>query len=478
MSHPYKSDPMEHQVVGLRRAWRKRSFALFWEMGTGKTFTTVNLAAARYNKDQIDSLLIICPTPIKLVWESEFEKWCPVEYEMHVLQSGKKNHEDMVYFTAKETDALKVVVVGVEALSQGKAANLCHVFCKMHTPMAVCDESSRLKNAQAGRTKRAIEIGAECEFRMILTGTPVTQGIHDLYGQFAFLNPAIIGCKSFFQFRNRYCVMGGFEQRSIVGYQHTEELMGRVSPYVDIVKKEDVLDLPPKTYEKITVEPSPAQLDLIKQLKDVFEAEHGGETLIAETILERLTRFQQIIGGNFPFQVEDGKYDTKPIEGKNPKLNALYEVLEDLPIETKVIIWARFVPEIETIRNLILETFGKPSVVTFYGKDTDDQRKENVVEFMEGRARFMISNPQLGGMGQTWTAATVVIYFSNSFSYEDRRQSEDRAHRKGQEHAVTYLDIEANHAYDKMILSAIKQKGGMARYVDEKIYANQEATEG
>ena len=81
----------------------------------------------------------------------------------------------------------------------------------------------------------------------------------------------------------------------------------------------------------------------------------------------------------------------------------------------------------------------------------------------------MFSSPQLGGMGQTWTAATVVIYYSNSFSYEDRMQSEDRAHRKGQEHPVLYIDIEANHRYDKMILSAIRTKQDLAQFVDKEL---------
>ena len=78
--------------------------------------------------------------------------------------------------------------------------------------------------------------------------------------------------------------------------------------------------------------------------------------------------------------------------------------------------------------------------------NTDDERKSAVKEFQEGSARFMISNQSLGGMGQTWTAASVEIYYSNSFSYEDRMQSEDRAHRRGSEihESITIVDIEAN----------------------------------
>jgi SNF2 family DNA or RNA helicase len=471
--HEYKCPPMDHQVNALRRAWKLGYFALFHEMGTGKTFTAINLAAARYNKNQIEGLVVICPTAIKLVWESELEKFCPVDYECVVLTADKKSKEEAIYLTTKKTEKLKVLVIGVEALSQGAAGSIGENFAKLNRVMTVCDESSRLKNANAGRTKRAITIASESLYRMLMTGTPITQGIEDLYGQFQFLNPKIIGCKSFFQFRNRYCVLGGFENKKIIGYQNTNELMERIAPYIDIVKKEEVLDLPPKVYERRIVDPTPHQKKLIESLKDTFEAQQGDEYLVTETILERLTRFQQIIGGNFPFNTEDGGYDVKPIEGKNPKLEALMDVLDEVSNDVKVIIWARFRPEARLISTTLREKYGDDIVVTFTGSDDLDDRRAAVTSFQTGNARFMISNPQLGGMGQTWTAATLVIYYSNSFSYEDRTQSEDRAHRKGQENKVTYIDIEANHRYDKMILAAIGVKGGVARYVEEQISHNQ-----
>jgi SNF2 family DNA or RNA helicase len=473
VAHEYAVTPMDHQVSGLRRAWKKTEFALFWEMGTGKTFTAINLAIGRYQKQQIDSLIVICPTPIKLVWEAELEKFCMTPYACHVLSAGKSSAEQLIYFTSHKYDALKVVIVGVEALSQGNAHTLVLNYARLNKCMVVADESSRLKNADAERTKRAIKIASECYFRMIMTGTPVTQGIHDLYGQFQFLNPKIIGCKSYFQFRNMYCVMGGFEGRNIIGYQNTDDLMKRVSQFIDVVKKEDVLDLPPKVYERIIVEPTKQQLKAIESLKDTFEAQQEDKWLITETILERLTRFQQIIGGNFPFNEEEGGYGITALEGPNPKMDAVMNLIEELPYDSKVIIWARFVPEIELIRNSISKMFPN-QVVTFYGKDDDVQRKNSVQQFQDGNARFIVSNPQLGGMGQTWTAANTVIYYSNSFSYEDRKQSEDRAHRKGQTKSVTYIDVEVNHRYDKMILSAIRNKGDVAKFVDEKIAENQE----
>jgi SNF2 family DNA or RNA helicase len=464
--HSFISPPMNHQLIGLRKAWKKKEYALFWEMGTGKTFTAINLAAARFNADQIDSLLVVCPTPIKSVWKSEILKWSPIPASVDVIEAGRKA------LSLGEPSKLEVLVVGVESLSNGKASKLASEFVATRNPMIVCDESSKLKNPNATRTKKAVQLANQCEYKIIMTGTPITQGMEDLYSQFLFLDRNIIGVKNYFMFKRTYCIMGGFEGRKILGYMNEDELLARLAPFTDVVKKADVLDLPEKVYERVSVEPTKEQLALIKALKEKFEAEQGGEVLSVRTILERLTRFQQILGGNFPYAELDSRgervYRTSPVEGKNPKLEALMDLIQGISHETKVIIWARFVPEIEAIKEQ-LDSYAPGKVRTFYGKDTADERNQTTEDFQNGEVRFIVANPSVGGMGQTWTAATLVIYFSNSFSYENRMQSEDRVHRKGQYKSVTYVDIEMAHEYDSMVLSAIKHKGGVAKYIDSNM---------
>jgi SNF2 family DNA or RNA helicase len=79
----------------------------------------------------------------------------------------------------------------------------------------------------------------------------------------------------------------------------------------------------------------------------------------------------------------------------------------------------------------------------------------------------------MGGIGLTLTAASYVIYYSNSFSLEDRLQSEDRAHRKGQTKSVTYIDIMMDHIIDKQIVTALKNKKSVADFVEQSIVRNQ-----
>lgn len=466
----FKVPPMGHQLVALRRAHPAREFALFHEMGTGKTYTAINLAAARYRRGQIDALVVICPTPIKNVWELELEKFCPIDYSVWVFESGDQPKN----WIREKREELKVFIIGVESLSikKGQSMQKLEYFNRFHRFMCVVDESSRIKNYKASRTVNVVKIGGWADFRMILTGTPVTQGLQDLFGQFLFLNAKIIDCKNYFVFRNKYCVMGGFQNRQILGYQFKEDLLKRIEPYVDYVTKEECLDLPPKVYaDPLVVQPSSEQKAVMKQLKEEYSAEDKDKAITVSTVLERVLRFQQVIGGTFPYE-EDGEYHTQPISGKNPKIDTLLEYINDLPAAAKVIIWARFVPEIGYIRQALESEYGEQSVVTFYGATDSESRKQNVERFQEDpTCRFIVSNQTVGGYGQTWTAGTFVVYYSNTFSYEDRYQSEDRAHRKGQENHVTYQDIEMAVPQDRMILRAVRKKRDLAMEVEEYLTA-------
>ncbi|KKN39792.1 hypothetical protein LCGC14_0739880 [marine sediment metagenome] len=473
----FKAPPMAHQLVGLRRAWPLKEFAYFWEMGIGKTYEAINLAAARYKAGQIDACVIICPTSIKSIWyndieydnpedECEIKKFCPVDYSAWVYESGDKP----VNWIREKKSELKFFILGVESLSieRGQSMNALDYFRRFHKFMCVIDESSRIKNWKAKRTENVILVGGWADYRLILTGTPVTQGLEDLYGQFKFLNENIIGCKNYFVFRNKYCVMGGWKNKIILGYQFQDHLLDKITPYVDCRTKKECLDLPEQVYPPpIIVQPTNEQKRVMKQLKDEFSMEDQGKEITISTILERTLRYQQVIGGTFPFE-ENGEYDTQPISGGNPKLDAILAYIEELSHGTKCIIWARFVPEIRYIIQALGDRWGEESVLGFYGATDKAQRPINSQAFQQDpKKRFIVSNQTVGGYGQTWTAATYALYYSNTFSYEDRYQSESRPHRKGQLYSVTYQDFEMAVPHDRMILTAVRKKRNLAKEVEE-----------
>jgi SNF2 family DNA or RNA helicase len=454
-------EPMGHQLAAMHASYGKNEFAFFHEMGLGKTYTVISVVCAKIAEEKVNRVLVICPTSIKQVWESELEKWATVRLDVHVLVGGGAPRAKQ--WMTNGGDGKKVLIVGVEALSQGHGAGLAQAFARGGKTACIVDESSKIKNPSANRTKAVIDAGGASEYRYIMTGTEITQGIHDLYAQFRFLNWHIVGTKSFFGFRNRYCVMGGFEGRKIVGYQNVRELMDLVAPYVHVADKKTCMDLPPKVYEVRHVAASPEQKKLTRELKDLFRAEMGDKEIEVTTVLERITRYQQIAGGFMPYKDEDGGFNTVPITN-NPKLQELLDLMDET--KGKVIVWARFVPEILMITDALNEKYGPGSAVKFYGGVSEQGRKDVIREFREGAARFFVANQATAGMGLTLVEANTVVYYSNSFSYEDRVQSEDRAHRKGQTKSVTYVDIVVQDLpVESLIQEALRAKSGMAQMV-------------
>lgn len=461
--YQFKGEPMMHQQAALDLAWDRTEFALFHDMGTGKTFTSIHLACARYKDGYISGLLIVCPTSIKSVWAEELLKWSTVRTSVYIYESADRHFEAWLI---QPMDKMKVLIVGVESISHSgkRSFRAADAFLKKYQSMMVVDESSKIKSPQRNRTKRTIQLGELAECRLIATGTSITQGIHDLFAQFKFLNPNIVGKKTFTAFRYRYCVMGGFENRHITGYQNTRELFDLVRPYVHVIKKKDVMDLPERTYTTRMVQSTPEIRKLSRDLKEQMFAEHREHVLEVKIALDRLTRYQQLVGGFFPYRDEDAdEWKIKPLDS-NPKMDELLSIIEET--DQKMIIWSRFVPEIEMIAARLRKEYGEQSVQTFYGKTKN--RAEAISRFRTtDSCRFFVANIVTGGMGLTLIEATIMVYFSNTFSYEDRVQSNDRNYRKGQDRPVTIIDLIMNMPIDGLIQKALERKTHMANMVDD-----------
>jgi SNF2 family DNA or RNA helicase len=145
-------------------------------------------------------------------------------------------------------------------------------------------------------------------------------------------------------------------------------------------------------------------------------------------------------------------------EIKNNRLEELLSVADE--VQGKVIIWSSWTHDIRLIAEALRRRFGNEAAATYYGETPQDERQEIVKKFQDpdSELRFFVGQPKTGGYGLTLTAATTVIYYSNSYDLEIRLQSEDRAHRISQTETVTYVDIVSPGTIDEKILKALRNK--------------------
>ena len=172
-----------------------------------------------------------------------------------------------------------------------------------------------------------------------------------------------------------------------------------------------------------------------------------------------MMKLHQIVCGHF--KADDGTIT----EFKHNRIEELLDVLDE--IEGKVIIWANYIYDIEQITKAVKKKYGNDSIVQYYGAVDNETRQTNIEKFQnpDSPAKYFIGNPQTAGYGITLTAASTVVYYSNNYDLEKRLQSEDRAHRIGQNKSVTYIDFITEKTVDEKIVKALRKKINIASQV-------------
>ena len=416
---------LPHQQEGLDLSYQLPCFAFFHEMGSGKSRTLLELWQQYFKDGLITEGWLIVPNSIIGNWHEQIQLWTP-------------------------NLAGRIQVYGVLSLSQGKLP--IQLVQRAHDKLAVgVDESQRIKNSSAKRTRTVQEIGKHAAFRHIATGTEITKGIEDLYAQFNFLDPNILGFKSFYSFRNRYCIMGGFDNKQIVGYQNLPELMKAVAPYTHKVR--DPVELPPMGHEDRVVALSPQQKELLRALKDQMSMEMAGTRITVDNALAYYTRAAQILGGFFPIEKDRYVY-----LDANPKLEELIELFE--ATDKKIVVFCRFIPEAK-----LLEAKLRRFNVVRLGSDIED--RQGVVNKFQNdpEVQGFISTYAMGAIGFTLTRGKILTKYSGTFNYEDEVQSEKRIHRIGQTDETMAIRILADCKLDRHIKAIAQQKQTLADFV-------------
>jgi SNF2 family DNA or RNA helicase len=478
MANIFLKEPFKHQkdAVASCHNTDMHNYAYLMEMGTGKTLTALVDLLLLNNKDIVECAVVLAPKSVYRNWMKEINTFISSDYDYKVNTWDpsmidpytKENLSTEKFFVAGRESKLHVFLMNIESLSTPKGMNYLSAFLSrkdLSRTMMIVDESTTIKTPTAKRTKNLIKITKDIAYKRILTGTPVTKSPLDIYTQFAFLDTKILGQSNYYAFRARYAKIinrptsGGRHFPLITGYQRLEELEEKIYTHAFRVKKEECTDLPDKVYQKRFVTMSEKQLVAYESLRRNAMFIFNDNTTTSVNRLSQIVKLHQVCCG---FTInDDGEIHDVP----NKRYDELLNVLEES--DGKVIIWANYRHNIQTITQKLKDKYGDTSTAAFYG-DTDNQVRMDLVENFQNKGHdltYLVANPKTGGYGITLTASHTVVYFSNNYDLEIRLQSEDRAHRIGQKNKVTYVDFVCKGTVDEKILTALKNKVDIASQV-------------
>ena len=523
----YKTEPFDHQIDAYNFARNRDSFALFMEQGTGKTKTIIDLAADMYLRGDINAVMIIAPNGVHVQWiREQLPLHSPVAYDGVAFKStaSKSLRMDIHRIcTQDEPELLKFFAVNVEAFSYPTYMSMFYTYVANHKCFVVIDEATGIKNPDAKRTQNIIRGLAECKWRgksliacepistkrAILTGTPITNSPFDIWAMAEFLQPGYFK-RTYFAFKAHYGLQRKIDvhQGSVIrqvsvplkleelrdierldtlaacqkynmresdveyikankpeySYKHLDELRKEINQFAFFVTKDECLDLAPKIYKRRVVEMSTEQLRVYTDLEKEFISNYSGKDLSVLNKVALYTRLSQIAGGFFPYAEEDemtGEFTKDIIEFKdNPKASA---ILEDvLQVDYPVVVVTRFTAEAKMLYNMF-KTKTDLQVGCYIGELKEP--RDPIEAFKNGFLHVLVANERMISKGHNLQNAHVVMFYSNSYSLEERLQTEDRIHRNGQTEKCLYIDYIADGSVDMKVYASLRSNKKLLDYM-------------
>jgi SNF2 family DNA or RNA helicase len=428
------------------------------EMGTGKTITSIAITGTLYLSRCVSRVLVVAPLSIVGVWEEEFAKFADFPYTLAVLEgTGAKKAATLAILSQPQSKSdgslppLAVAVVNYE--SAWRLEKEIHAW---QPDMVIADEGHKIKTHNISASKAMHRIGVKSAYRLLLTGTVITNKALDVFSQYKFLNPVIFG-SSFYAFRNRYFDMVGYGNHTPVLKRSMEqELMRKLHSIAYRATKAECLDLPDVTETARLVELEPSAMRVYSDLvKDSYAELEGGEVTVTN-ILTRLLRLSQVTGG-FIGDDEGGT----PTKVSGAKLNALADIVDEAQQEgKKLVVIARFVAEIKAICTLLGKQGIGYSCIMGGVKDRDEQ----VSRFQtDPDVSVFVGQIATAGLGITLTAASRLVFYSLDYSMSNFEQTKARIHRVGQKENCSYIYLIAKNTVDMKVLKALQGKADLAR---------------
>ncbi len=483
----FLTTPFKHQLVGVKRLVTNPAFALFDEMGVGKSKQVVDAAGVLFDEGVIDTVVVVAPSSVREVWtdpklgEVTTHGWVPAE----VQEFSARNPDPEL----PNAGTLSWVVTSYEYLRRQEGENH-KVFVHLKRLVRalrgrrvalVLDESSYVKSRTASQTKACLALRKTCDRAVLLNGTPVSHSPLDLWAQMCVLDRDILRTfKNFYHFRARYAVMGGFQRQQVVAWKNLDELNDLLAPYVLRRVKTDCLDLPDKLYTTVSAQLDAKTWRAYREMRDemVTWLEDAPAPVVARQAVVKMLRLAQLTAGFLGGEVDnDGVPTGKVVELGDTKLRAILSWMTERRAadpDFRVLVWCRFRPELTRFATALREDGW--NTWELRGGQSATDRRAAIKEFQTGATSgpcALVGQPQAGGIGLNLTSVHHVVYASNDFNLRTRLQSEDRVHRPGQRHPVTYVDVlttgpNGGRTIDHYVTRALRAKDDLARWTTDR----------
>lgn len=413
-------------------------------------------------------MLVVAPSSVCAVWPAEFRKFAAFPARVGVMLGDRDRRIATLRYVAAPVpsgmpEPLRVAVINYESTWR-----LEDELARFGPDMIICDESQRIKSAAAQQSKAMHRLGAKVPYKMILTGTPIQNDTRDLWSQYRFLAPGIFNA-SYYAFLKRYAVMGGVGNHQYLGPRNLEELTRKAHSIAYRVTKDECLDLPDKLFEEHIVELEDKARKLYRRIqRESYAALESGEEVTANNVLTRILRLQQITGGF----LSDDDGQIRPVS--TAKLDALEDIVQSCCVDEgkKLVIFARFRPELEAIQARIAAVFARAKgsaplrQVAIWGDIPIPKRGAIVEQFQtDPFTRAFVGQIDACAEGITLNAATTTLYYSVNWNLAKYQQSQDRTHRIGVPGRCLYIHLVVPGTIDRQIMAALKKKEDLAKSV-------------
>lgn len=444
----------EHQKEAFNRAVVTPNYAFFMEMGVGKTATTINTLRYRYAQNKrVMRTVVIAPIVTLENWKREIGVHSKSVKQVAIVKGNTKKKLEAI------RSGKQILVLNYETFT---SRELHDAIFKFKPEIVIVDESQRIKNYKAKRTKAIVKLGRAATYRYILSGSPILNSPMDIFSQYHFLDQGATFGSNFFAFRAQFFEdknAGMPSQKYFPDWKPkpstAQEVHDLIYKKASRVTKAEALDLPPMVRKEVHVEMSGVQARMYEDMKEDLISYLGNRACVAKLALTKALRLQQIVSGFFVD--DDGRVSAYE---DVPRLAALKELVEQIVIDGghSLIIWAGFKANYSMIGKVLTDL--KLEWCEIVGGMTDKARQKAIDDLQSGEKKIVIANQKAGGVGVNLTTASYSLYYSKNFSLEDDLQSEARNHRGGSEvhDKITRIDLVCPGTIDEKITKALSKK--------------------